>query len=171
MTTHPVTQYLSIYQVYLYGNIYILYAYFPTLLTERYHERVYIASLNFLSIGIGTAFAAEVTTHINDWIYRFLTRRNGGKSCPEFRVPIMVPATVLLTIGLFWYGWSAQVHLHWIMPNFGVIIFTAAAYVCTLSNNTYIVDTYGQYSASALAAVSMLRCLTGFGFPIFSPYL
>jgi hypothetical protein len=171
LATQPLVQVLALYQGYLYGNIYILYASFGSLWTIEYHERLDIASLNFLSLGIGAAIAAELATHLNDRIYRFLKKRNDGNGCPEFRVPIMTPATILLSIGLFWYGWSAQRHLHWIMPNLGVTIFTAAAYICTLSNNTYIVDTYGRYSASGLAAISMLRCLAGFTFPIFSPYM
>lgn len=169
LATQPVVQVLALYQGYLYGNIYILYASFPTLWTKVYHERVDIASLNYLSLGIGTAIAAELSTHLNDRIYLFLTKKNGGIGRPEYRVPIMVPATVLLSTGLFLYGWSAQARLHWIVPNVGTTIFTAAAYMCTLSNNTYIVDTYGRYSASGLAAISMLRCLAGFAFPIFSP--
>ena len=171
LATQPVIQLLALYQGYLYGNIYILYAMFPTLWTGRYKERVDIASLNYLSLGIGTAFAAEVTTRINDRVYRRLTKRNNDKGLPEFRVVLMMPATIILATGLFWYGWSAQQRLHWIMPNIGASLFAAAAYVCTLSNNTYIIDTYGRYSASGLAAISTLRCLFGFGFPIFSPQL
>ena len=171
LATQPIVQILALYQGYLYGNIYILYALFPTLWTEVYNERVDIASLNYPSLGIGTAFAAEVSTNINDRIYRFPSNKNSGTGRPDFRVPIMIPATVLLSIGLFWFGWSAHAHLHWIMPNVGATIFTTATYVYTLSNNTYIVDTYGKYSASGLAAISMLRCLAGFAFPIFSPYM
>ena len=171
LATQIVIQVVAVYQGYLYGNIYILYSYFPTLWTGRYGQPVDIASLNYLSIGLGTVFAAEVTTHINDRIYRFLTNRNHNEGRPEFRIPITIPATLLLAIGIFWYGWSAEKQLHWIMPNIGVFIFTAGAYVCTLSNNTYIVDTYGQYSASGLAAISMLRCLAGFAFPMFAPYM
>ncbi|KAL9104370.1 MAG: hypothetical protein Q9163_000670 [Psora crenata] len=171
LATQPVIQLLALYQGYLYGNIYILYAMFPTLWTGKYKERVDIASLNYLSLGIGTAFAAQVTTRINDRVYRRLTKRNNDKGLPEFRVVLMMPATIILAAGLFWYGWSAQQHLHWIMPNIGASLFAAAAYVCTLSNNTYIIDTYGRYSASGLAAISTLRCLFGFGFPIFSPEL
>lgn len=36
---------------------------------------------------------------------------------------------------------------------------------------TYIVDCYTEYSASASAASSFLRSLGAFGFPLFVPYL
>jgi CCR4-NOT transcription complex subunit 1 len=170
LTTQPIVQVVAIYQGYLYGNIYILYASIAILWTTRYHERLDIASLHYLALGLGTAFAAEVATHINDRIFRFLTKQINGKGLPEFRIPIMIPATDILAIGLFWYGWSAEARLFWLMPDIGIALFAAAAYICTVSKNIYVVDTYGQYSASALAATSMLRCLVGFVFPLFSPY-
>ncbi|KAH9896367.1 efflux pump antibiotic resistance protein [Xylariomycetidae sp. FL2044] len=169
LATQPIVQVLALYQGYLHGNLYIIYAEYATLWTSRYHESVSIASLNYLSIGIGTTFAAEVSTHINDRIYKFLSDRNHGDGRPEFRIPIMVPATILLAVGLFWYGWSAQAHVQWIMPNIGIAIFTAGVYACSISNNTYIIDTYGRYSASGLASVSIFKYLAGFAFPLFSP--
>lgn len=170
LTTQPIVQVMALYQGYIYGNIYILYASIAVLWTTRYDERLDIASLHYLALGLGTAFAAEVAMHINDRIFRILTKRNNGKGLPEFRIPIMIPATVVLAIGLFWYGWSAEARLFWLMPDVGVALFAAAAYICTVSNNIYVVDTYGRYSASGLAATSMFRCLAGFVFPLFSPY-
>ncbi|KAH6655532.1 efflux pump antibiotic resistance protein [Truncatella angustata] len=170
LTTQPIVQVMALYQGYLYGNIYILYASIAVLWTTRYNEPLDIASLHYLALALGTAFAAEVATHINDRIFRVLTKRNNDEGLPEFRIPIMIPATVVLTVGLFWYGWSAEARLFWLMPDIGIALFAAAAYICTVSNNIYVVDTYGRYSASALAATSMLRCLAGFVFPLFSPY-
>lgn len=171
LATQPIVQVLALYNGYLYGNIYILYADFIDLWIDVYGESIEVSGLNYLSIAIGSAFAAECCTLINDKIYRTLSGRHKGQGRPEFRVPIMIPATLLLAIGMFWYGWSAQAHLRWIMPNIGIAIFVAGALVCTISVNAYIIDTYGQYSASALAAVSAVRCLAGFTFPLFAPYL
>lgn len=104
LATQPIVQVLALYQGYLYGNIYIIYAEFSTLWTVRYNEPVGIASLNYLSLGLGTALAAEVSTRLNDRIYRYLTKHGEGEGRPEFRVPIMIPGTIFLAIGLFWYG-------------------------------------------------------------------
>lgn len=44
----------------------------------------------------------------------------GGKSMkPEWRLPPMVPGAVMVPIGFFWYGWSAEKTVHWIMPIIG----------------------------------------------------
>lgn len=169
LATQPIIQVLALYNAYLYGNIYMLYADFINLWTEVYGESIEIAGLNYISIAIGSAIAAECCTLINDRLYRGLSKRNRGKGIPEFRIPIMLPATLFLSAGMFWYGWTAEIKMHWIMPNIGTSIFVAGALACTISINAYVIDTYGQYSASGLAAVSTIRCLAGFTFPMFAP--
>ncbi|KAI9666271.1 MAG: hypothetical protein M1821_004206 [Bathelium mastoideum] len=169
LATQPIVQVLALYNAFLYGNTYIFYADFVNLWTNQYHESVQIAGLNYISIAISSGIATAIYTLTIDRIYRAMTRRNDGKGKPEFRIPVMAPGTLLLGIGLFWYGWSAQAKVHWIMPNIGCGLFVAGAVVCTSSVNAYIVDTYGQYSASAIAAISILRCVAGFTFPLFAP--
>ncbi|KAM5464811.1 hypothetical protein MauCBS54593_006904 [Microsporum audouinii] len=171
LLTQPIVQVLALYNAFLYGIIFILYATFPELWTEIYHQSTSIAGLHYISMAVGTAFASEVCTHINDRIFASLKKKNGGTTKPEFRIPIMAPATVLLSVGLFWYGWSAQKKLHWIMPDIGSAFFMAGAVVCGICVNAYIIDTYGKYSASALAAVAILRSLAAFAFPLFAPYV
>lgn len=171
LATQPIIQVLALYNAYLYGNIYILYADFIDLWTDVYGESTEIAGLNYISIAIGSAIAAECCTLINDRIYRRLSKRNQGTGVPEFRIPVMLPATLFLSAGMFWYGWSAEAKMHWIMPNIGTSIFVAGALACTISVNAYVIDTYGRYSASGLAAVSTIRCVAGFTFPMFAPYM
>ncbi|RJE19726.1 Major Facilitator Superfamily [Aspergillus sclerotialis] len=66
LATQPIVQVLALYNAYLYRNIYILYADFVTLWTDVYNEPIQIASLNYISIAIGSAIAAELCTLIND---------------------------------------------------------------------------------------------------------
>ena len=57
------------------------------------------------------------------------------------------------------------------LPNIGVLIFTAGTMACLQGMQTYILDSYQTYAASALAACAILRSLAGFGFPLFAPYM
>jgi hypothetical protein len=171
LATQPIIQVMALYNGFLYGNTYVFFAAFVNLFTDRYHESVHIAGLNYVSIATGCGLATVIYSMTIDRIYRALSIRNGGQGKPEFRIPVMVPGTLLLGIGLFSYGWSAEANLYWIMPNIGCGLFVAGATVCTSSVNAYIVDTHGQYSASAIAAISILRCLSGFTFPMFAPYM
>ena len=83
----------------------------------------------------------------------------------------MIPASLLVPIGLFWFAWSAQAHVHWIMPNIGAVIFTTGGIIGFQGIQIYLVDAYTRYAASAIAAAAVLRSLAGFGFPLLAPYL
>jgi hypothetical protein len=134
-----------------------------------YGESSGIGSLNFISMGLGFFLGTQITAPLNDAIYRRLKKRNNGVGKPEFRVPMMIPASLLVPIGLFWYGWSAQAQVHWIVPNIGVVLFCAGVIVGFQCIQTYLVDSYTRFAASAIAAATVLRSLAGFGFPLFAP--
>ncbi|KAI3390705.1 hypothetical protein diail_8809 [Diaporthe ilicicola] len=91
------------------------------------------------------------------------------KGRPEFRIPSMFVGSLLIPVGLFWYGWSAQARLHWIMPDIGITIFAAGSITCLQCMQAYIIDSYTRFAASGMAAVIVLRSLAGFGFPLFAP--
>ncbi|KAM5473112.1 hypothetical protein MauCBS54593_002826 [Microsporum audouinii] len=171
LTTQPIVQVFAVYNAFLYGIIYILYTTFPDLYTNIYHQTEGMVGLHYIAMGVGMVIAAEGFTLVNDRIFALLKAKNNGVALPEFRVPFMAPATLLIAGGLFWYGWSAQYKLQWIMPDIGSGIFCAGAVICGISANAYMIDTYGKFSASALAAVGTLRSLTAFGFPLFAPYV
>lgn len=78
----------------------------------------------------------------------------------------MFIGSVMLPIGLFWYGWSAQADIHWIMPILGATIFGFGLIATLLPIQMYFIDAF-TYSASALAASSALRFSFGFAFPLF----
>jgi hypothetical protein len=74
-----------------------------------------------------------------------------------------------MPLGLFLYGWTAEFRIHWIVPSIGAAIFAAGIMVGFNAIITYVLDAYPTYCASALAAVSLLRSLAGFLFPLFAP--
>ncbi|KAJ1557259.1 hypothetical protein HK096_008262, partial [Nowakowskiella sp. JEL0078] len=121
-------------------------------------------------MGLGFLVATEICAPLTDLIYKKLKVRY-GVGLPEFRIPLMIPGAILTPIGLFLYGWSAEYHLHWIVPNIGVFIFCAGIVLGFQCISIYLVDTYTKYSASALAAASFLRSIAGFTFPLFAPYM
>jgi hypothetical protein len=65
--------------------------------------------------------------------------------------------------------WSAQSHLHWIMPDIGIALFGCGFVLQGNAQMMYILDTYPKHTASASAASQVLKFLAGFVFPIFAP--
>jgi len=169
--TQIIVQVLALYMAYLYGLMYLVLSTFPGLWEDEYHESVGIGGLNYISLGVGFFIGTQVCAPLQDRIYRALKKRNNGVGKPEFRVPLMIPGALLVPIGLFWYGWSAQAHTHWIVPNIGAAVFAAGVITGFQCIQTYIVDSYTRYAASAVGAATVLRSLAGFGFPLFAPYM
>lgn len=149
--------------------MYLVLSTFPALWENAYHESVGIGSLNYISLGVGFFLGVQCVAPLNDVIYRRLKKGNHDIGRPEFRVPLMVPGAMLVPIGLFWYGWSAQAHVHWILPNIGAAIFCAGIIIGFQCIQTYLVDAYTRFAASAVASATVLRSLAGFGFPLFAP--
>lgn len=38
---------------------------------------------------------------------------------PEYRLPLMIPGGLCVPIGLFWYGWTAEKGVHYVVPIVG----------------------------------------------------
>ncbi|MCJ1274476.1 hypothetical protein MMC21_002272 [Puttea exsequens] len=169
--TQPIVQALALYMAYLYGLMYLVLSTFPGLWTNQYQESVGTGGLNYISLGVGFFLGAQICAPVNDRIYRHCKKRNNNIGRPEFRVPLMIPGSFLVPIGLFIYGWTAQYQTHWIGPNVGAAIFAAGVIVGFQCIQTYLVDSYTRYAASAVAAATVLRSLAGFGFPLFAPYM
>ena len=130
-----------------------------------------MGGLNYISIGLGFFIGCQTCAPLQDRIYRHLKQRNRGIGLPEFRAPLMIPGAVLVPIGLFCYGWSAQANTHWILPNIGAVIFSGGTIICFQCVQTYLVDGYSTYAASAIGAATVLRSLCAFAFPLWAPYL
>jgi hypothetical protein len=81
----------------------------------------------------------------------------------------MVPGSLMIIPGIFIYGWTAYYHTHWIAPNIGIFIYSAGTIIIFQGCQTYVIDTYTRYAASAMSAVTILRSFAGFGFPLFAP--
>lgn len=143
--------------------MYLVLSTFPSVWEDVYNESVGIGGLNYISLGVGFFLGTQICAPINDRIYRRLKARNDGVGRPEFRVPLMIPGAILVPIGLFIYGWTARSDVHWIAPNIGAAIFSAGTIMGFQCSQTYIVDAYSRYAASAVAAAVVLRSLAGFG--------
>ncbi|KIY70200.1 MFS polyamine transporter [Cylindrobasidium torrendii FP15055 ss-10] len=165
----PIMQVIAVYMAFVYGTLYLFLTTIPSIYRDVYHQSTGIAGLHYIALGIGITGASQLNARIMDRIYIYLKNKNGGQGEPEFRVPAMVPASVLLPAGLFIAGWCAETHTHWIGTDIGIALVGAGIILCFQSMQTYVVDCFTLYAASALAAVSFFRSLAGFGFPLFAP--
>ncbi|KAG6849851.1 hypothetical protein H0H93_004345 [Arthromyces matolae] len=169
---------LSLYMAFLYGIYYLMFATFAEFFKTTYGFRPGVGGLAYLGLGVGFILATLFGAKTADQVYKFLADKNGGKGKPEMRIPALFFGSFFVPIGLFWYGWSAQAKIHWIMPIIGTgifgFVFTVLASITpTLTSSKtslpiqlYLVDAF-RFAASATAAASVFRSMLGFAFPLF----
>ncbi|KAJ7074033.1 major facilitator superfamily domain-containing protein [Mycena amicta] len=157
---------LSLYMAFMYGIYYLMFTTFSTLFSEVYGFDMGTGGLTYIGLGVGFFLATLFSAKWGNEMYLHLMKGNGGKGEPEMRIPALILGSLFVPVGLFWYGWSAQARLHWIMPIIGSGIFGFGMMMTYQPIQLYLVDTFA-YAASALSAASVFRSLLGFAFPLF----
>lgn len=167
--TQPTLQVMSIFKAYNFGINYIMFSTFAELWTQRYGQAVLQSGLNYVALAVGNTLAAQVGARVTDGIWARLKKKAGGVTAPEYRVPMMIPGSLPIPIGLFWYGWAGELKAYWLITDIGVGIFAAGIILGTQAMQAYVLDSFPNYTSSATAASQFLRSITAFAFPIFAP--
>lgn len=99
--TQPTLQVMSIFMAYNFGINYIMFSTFAELWTQRYGQSVSRSGLNYIALAIGNTIAAQGGARLTDRVWVHLKNKAGGDTAPEYRVPMMIPGSLLIPIGLF----------------------------------------------------------------------
>ena len=165
----PIVLALSTFCALVFGLTFLLFTTFPLVFQEQYGFTNGIAGLSYLGLGIGMIFGLALFSVFSD---RMLKARAGkAEMKPEYRLPLMVYFTPIMPIGFFWYGWSANAKVHWIVPILGTLVIGLGSLFVIMPAQIYLVDAFGPYAASALATNTILRSLLGTLIPLAGPYL
>lgn len=162
----PIVMLLSLYIAVIYGYLYLLFTTITEVFIGTYNFSQGSVGLAYLGIGIGMFLGLFVAGASSDVILKKLKAKNGGVSKPEFRLPLMVPVAFLIPIGLFIYGWTTQYAVHYIVPIIGTGFFGFGLIATFMPVSTYLIDAFGLYAASALAANTVFRSIAGALLPL-----
>lgn len=105
-------------------------------------------------------------TLISIWQEKIAARFGMLSSSAEGRLYFVCIESVLLPIGLFWFGWTSFPSVPWIVPTLAVGCATMGIFSIYLATFNYLADTYHRYASSAIAAQSCCRNLLGGVFPL-----
>lgn len=167
----PIIQIIAFLFAINFGVYCLLLSTFATLWIDDYGESQFISTLHYIAFSIGTTISTQVGGRFMDWIFkRFKARAVDGNTTPEVRIPCTIPGLILIPAGLFWYGWSAETHMHWAMLDVGVALFVSGSFFLAQAMLAYLLDEF-PHAASANAASRMLSNILGFVFPIFAPQM
>lgn len=168
----PVVLVMSLYTAITYGISYLILTTLAEIMQKTYGFGDGPVGITFLGRAIGNIIGLCIYGLVSD---RYVKHRRAieGESKPEHRLPLMIFGTAMLPIGLLLYGWSAEKHVHWIVPLIGTGIIGCSMLLTKLPTETYLVDAFNDQgvSASALSANATLCALFGAFFPLAGPSL
>ena len=129
---------------------------------------------NFSSTQVGAVYTAVVAggliaatlAIVQDAVTRRIWPQR--MATPEGRLIAPCIQSILLPVGLFWFGWTARPDISWISPTLAIGSCTMGVFSIYLAVFNYLADTYGRYASSAQAAQSMCRNLLAGIFPLFT---
>ncbi|OAA61356.1 Major facilitator superfamily domain, general substrate transporter [Cordyceps fumosorosea ARSEF 2679] len=141
--TEPAVTCMAIYASFVFALIYMFLEVIPIVYLEGRHFSPVVSTLPYLGIFIGVLCAVFVNL-ANQPLYAKAMAKNNNKPVPEARLPPIVIGIVLLVVAFVGAGFN--------------IVFQQCL--------NFLVDTYGMYAASALAANTFLRSLLACGLPL-----
>ncbi|WVQ78741.1 hypothetical protein IAT38_000828 [Cryptococcus sp. DSM 104549] len=175
--TNPVAFAFSIYYAYTYAIIYLFLVALPLLYGKApfnhpslrsYEWPLGTMGLSYLPLGIGFVTAAAIASQTQDKIYKHLSKVNGDRGQPEYRLVLTQTGMCIMPIGLFIFAWTAQAHTHWMGPCIGQAITAVGLMLAFNTLQNFFVDAFSPYSAAAIAGATAARSIVACILPLFT---
>ncbi|KDR73178.1 hypothetical protein GALMADRAFT_228304 [Galerina marginata CBS 339.88] len=160
----PIIIFMSFYLSFVYGLLYLLFFAFPIAFGEIRGFSNGLTGTTFVSIMLGIIFAMLLLP-IQERFYANATKHG---SYPEARLYPMMCGAFILPAALFLFAFTgAYPWVHWIAVCIAGTLFGFAMILLYVSANSYIIDSYSNHAASAMAAKTLLRSEVGAMIPLF----
>ncbi|RMZ92466.1 hypothetical protein DV736_g276, partial [Chaetothyriales sp. CBS 134916] len=156
----PIVFGLSLYIAICYGYLYLVFTTMPEIFESQYDFSHSSVGLTFLGQGAGQFMGLIGFGLVSDSMLK-KAAANGGEMKPEYRLDPLMIGAITMPVGLLIYGWTAEYHVHWIVPIIGTALIGLSMILVFMAIGTYLVDAYTRYAASAIAANTVLRSLGG----------
>ncbi|OUM54515.1 hypothetical protein BVG19_g3919 [[Candida] boidinii] len=177
--TEPIVVIFSIYTAFIFAVLFGFFEAFPVIFRGVYGMELGISGLTFLGVGLGLLLGAALYIYIDKRIFfkKYEDGYIGQKDAdgnpvpptPESRLITCKIGAVFLGPSLFWLGWTAKYHTHWMAPVAAGVPFGFSLILIFFSILTYFAMSYPPLSvASALAANNLLRYILASVFPLFT---
>ncbi|GAA6038878.1 hypothetical protein JCM8097_000548 [Rhodosporidiobolus ruineniae] len=168
--SEPIVGATAAFMAAVYGLIYLLFEAYPVIFSEIHHLGPGYSSLPFLGTFVGAIISVPITLWYQKQYLEAV--KAAGKHEPEMRLPPAATGGILIVVAFLWLGWGGyKESIHWIVPTLSGIWQGIGGVLTFRAMQTYTIDAYEKYSASALAATVVARSVAGAVFPIFAPSL
>ena len=164
--TEPVIIVLGLYLVLLYILLFTFLSGFDYIFKQTYQLSTGLEGSCFGSIAAGATLFTLGAPGFYSWARRHTEYVRGSSIEPEFRLWPAIIASPLLPISLFWLGWANYPDIS-IWSGLGAcFIFGIVLTAVYVSSYEYIIDSYRDHAAIALASITSMRYLIAGGMVI-----
>ena len=174
----PISIVFALYIAVVYGYLYLMFTSITTVFQTSYGFSPSNVGLVYLGLGVGSLVGVAYFSISSDRNIKkkaaeadriaaeMGTEPEGMK--PEYRLSPLIVGAVLLPLGFFFYGWTAEFpdKVHWMVPIVSHLFIGIANMIIFLALQMYLVDAYTVYAASALAANTVVRSIVGAVLPL-----
>ncbi|KAI1823278.1 cycloheximide resistance protein [Xylaria intraflava] len=172
----PVICITALYTTLSYGYLYIQFTTMTEVFQGQYGFSTALVGLSFLGLGVGSLVAIILYSTTSDKYVRRkaaeadrIAEETGGEKKgmkPEYRLPLLPVGAVCIPVGLLIYGWTTQYKVHWVVPIISTSFIGMGNILVLFSIQTYLVDAFPMYAASALASNTIIRSTAGAVLPL-----
>ena len=162
----PIIGLMSLYVGINYGILYLFFTTITFVFKDQYGFSSGAIGLAYIGLGIGMITAMILVGFFSDKI--ILKHQKNGRTKPEHRLSLVLalPGAIGLPIGVIVYGWTTKYKVHWIVPIIFMSLVGAGNVSAMMTIQTYLVDSFTIYSASVIAANTILRSMFGAFLPL-----
>jgi DHA1 family multidrug resistance protein-like MFS transporter len=162
MIKDPAVLFVNIYTAYFYGTYYTFFEVFPLVFPPFYGFNLGETGMAFLSCQIGALIGILAYFAYLHW-YMIPDNIKHGLREQEHRLVPAIVGSFFLPVGLFMFAWTANTHIHFIVPLIGVVIFVTGMFWILQALFVYIPFSYPKYAASLFAGNDISRAATAAG--------
>lgn len=128
LATEPIVLFLSLYVGFNFAVLYAFFASLPLVFSDTYNFAPHEVGLVFLSLGIGACLATLTSILYDRYGYQrkrkySISHGGSGRLPPEQRLYPAMMGSLGVSVGLFWFAWTARPSVHWISPVLALIPF------------------------------------------------
>ena len=166
----PISFFVALYYALVYTLLYMLFSIYPIVFQQKRGWNAGVGELPLIGVIIGACLAGLFIFTLNTYLSR---KQDANKpSTPEDRLPAAMAGAVLFPVSMYWFAWTAEFDsLHWAVPTVAGTFLASSILIIFVALVNYVVDSYAQFAASALAANTIVRSASAAAGPLFTLYM
>lgn len=166
----PISFLVAIYIGVVYALLYMLFTIYPIVFQEKRGWNSGVGELPLTGSIVGALLGGALVFTLSNRDKKKLIA--GIPKCAEDRLPIAMAGGCMFAVTMFWFAWTAEYDsIHWAVPTVAGVFLSMSILLIFVAYLNYLTDVYLVYTASAMAANTIVRSACGAAAPLYTKYM